>query len=146
MPCNLAVTITKAAVNAEQLQALLSLDVINQTVMAYLKVAEAYQKDAELYMRSFLYRTTNSMLIYLGNYTITIKQGGLVTVEGLRGEEAENERLRDTIATFLAQVADKLFAAKVQQSLVKLGRVKSKDATVRDEGTTVNVTMFSLEI
>ena len=145
MPCNLAVTITKALVLPEQLQQLLIPEIVTRVITAYIE-----QHREEYGSFGPLRTTTRDGIVtcYIGrlDYRIMIANGQ-VSVNFPPYKQTQAEKLSEELSQLLSRAADQLFASQVQQSLkAKFGRVRTNTATVDNQGTPQQVTVFSLEI
>ncbi len=144
MPCNLAVTITKAAVMPEHLQALLTPEIIEQIVTTYLSSHNEYKTCQPLRSRII----GETVRFYLGSlaYRITIT-GSQVALNFPPNEQYRAETLGTQLTQLLTRGADRLFASQVQQSLTaKFRNVQAQTATVDNQGTPQKVTVFTLEM
>src|SRR5436309_405092 len=116
MPCNLAVSITKAAVLPEYLASLLTPEVVEQVVMAYLKQHQTYKTYQPIRSRI----AGESVIFHLSSlaYRITIT-GGNVVINFPRYALQEADILAEELTTLLAKGAAKLFADQLQATLRK---------------------------
>lgn len=140
MPCSLAVSITKAAVNDEQLKALLTLSVMHQVIENFLKANATYKDQV-----SSNWQTDSYSVFYVGNCSVTIFNGGRISVDASQWSAREAETLSADITTLLARLADHLFAQQVQQALAGLGPVQAQTVAVDDQGVTRQATVLSLK-
>ena len=141
MPCNLAVSITKAAVNDEQLKQLLTTQVIHQVVKNFLSANEAYK--GQLYGD---WESSTSSVFYIGDCTLTVFNGGQVSVDASRWSRERAQTLNADIAKLLVRLADHLFAQQVQQALAGLGPVQVQTVDVDDQGITRQATVLTLNL
>ena len=140
MPCNLAISITKAAVSNEQLLKLLTPELISQAVKSFLSRHETYQ-----HQRYDDWQYRNSLIIYVGECTVTFTDGE-VKVEGPEWSTALVNALSADMTTLLSRLADYLFAQQVQQALASLGQVASQTVNVDDQGVTRQATVLSFNL
>lgn len=140
MPCNLAVSITKAAVSNEQLVQLLTPEAVYEAVKTFLSRHDAY-KD-QLFGD---WQSGSALMFYVGDCIVTIL-GAQVTVNGSEWSTQQAETLSADMNTLLARLADYLFAQQVQQALAGLGPVESQTMSVDDQGVTRQATVFTLNI
>jgi len=115
MPCNLAVSITKAAVSQEHLRKLLSDNpsLVAQVVLNYLV---QHQTVGHLHP-SIAGQTSFAVTFSLGNWFLTIRDGQ-VSIDAVRpGERREADALCQEVSEVLALLADELFLQQVQQLL-----------------------------
>ncbi len=144
-PCNLAVTIQKAAVLPSHLLALLTPEAVEKVVTAYLSSHAEYKNYQPLRSRI----SGESVIFHLGSlsYRVTIT-GGCVALNFPRYNQDKAATLSEELTQLLAQAADVLFAQQVKSTLTKkFGRVKQTTATVKDAAEEPQkVTVFTLDI
>ena len=140
MPCNLAISITKAAVSNEELLKLLTSEVVHEAVKNFLSRHETY-KDKVIGD----WQSEPTVWFYVGNCIITITNGQ-VTVNGPQWTKEEVEALSTDMNTLLSRLADYLFAQQVQQALTGLGPVETQVVNVDDQGVTRQATVLTLTI
>jgi hypothetical protein len=129
MPCNLAVSITKAAVTDERLRALLTPEAIGNVVLTYLQRNFASSRSSLLLARG------NVLSYSVGDLTLTIADGR-VDVDGSQGQVALAEKLATDVTGLLAAAGDRLFQGQVQQALRSVTtRAQSVDVTLEEENT-----------
>jgi hypothetical protein len=138
MPCNRAVSITKAAVTNEELLRLLSEPVVEQVVTAYL------QAKYEQHRPTLVNRYSGTLVFRVGGLYVTI-QGGAVSVRAY-GQEALAEQLAAELQTLLAQAADRLFQQQVGRALSLFGPVNTQVVEVESEGTVQRAAVFTLNL
>lgn len=136
MACNLAVSITKAAVSNEMLQSLLTLDVIESVLTAYA------QQQTGMTVR----RTPTALVVQVGRVAVTVVPGGQVETTAPDYLEAESRAVIDPIAALLAQAADQRFAQQVQAALATLGSVSAQQVTVDNEGQAQTATVLTMQL
>ncbi len=142
MPCNLAVTITKAVVAPEHLLKLLTPQVVEALVDGFVHQHPMFVQYASVRVTA----SRGVVTIWLGyNKQITIIDGQ-VSARFPRGNAAKGEELAQLISTLLAKGADRLFAQQVKKSLQQLGTVQEQQTKVQDGNQVIPVTMFKLEI
>src|SRR6266566_1253219 len=143
-PCNLAVTIQKAAVLPSHLLALLTPEAVEKVVTAYLSSHAEYKHYQPLRSRI----SGESVIFHLGSlsYRVTIT-GGSVALNFPRYNQDNAATLSEELTQLLSQ-ADVLFAQQVKSTLTKkFGRVKQTTATVKDAAEEPQkVTVFTLDI
>jgi len=143
MPCNLAVTITKAVVAPEHLLKLLTPQVVEALVDGFVRQHPTFVQYASVRVMT---APRGVVTIWLGyNKQMTIVDGQ-VSARFPRGEEANGEMCAQLISTLLAKGADRLFAQQVKKSLQQLGTVQEQQTKVKDGDQVIPVTMFKLEI
>jgi hypothetical protein len=143
MPCNLAVTIQKAAVNNKELAALLTPQVVKTLVESFVQQHEAFKPYQPIRL------TARGGMVYanLGDYTRSFSIIGTeVYVNFPRTEKEKGEEIAQLLTTLLSRGADRLFAEKVKKSLQKFGKVQASQATVKDGTQVVPVTMLKFEV
>jgi hypothetical protein len=152
MPCNLAVSITKAQVVPEQMRAFLTPDLIEQIVKSYL--AEQYP---QLVIKRVWtgYDTTWLDMAYDGG-TLSIAYNRTdaevrVRLAGRgytsRGDYQFGEQLTEEISELLARAGDALFARQVQSLLMGLGgQMATEHVLVEDAGVQRSATVFTVNL
>ncbi len=140
MPCGSAVTITKAGVLPEHVVSLLTPQVIELIVTAYLSQHPEYKM--MLPLRSTVIRET--VTFYLGRLDQRIEiTGNTVRVEFPRYARAAANTLSNELITLLEKAGDRLFAEQVKAALTaKFGTVQTSTATVNNQGEQQSVTAF----
>jgi hypothetical protein len=143
MPCNLAVTITKAVVAPEHLLALLTPEVIGQLITAFTSQSPEFQQYQPIRITTYG-DTVNVILGRLDRrFLITHNQ---VTSNFPRYEQTQADTLAQLLSNLLSRGADRLFAAQVRKALTeKYGDVKQTSETVSNQGQPQRVTLFSFE-
>ena len=144
MPCNLAVTITKAAVLPDHLVALLTPEVIEQVVTAYLQHHPVFKDYLPLRSKTI----GNVVTFFVSNlaYRITIT-GNQIAINFPPYAQDKATKLSGELVTLLSKTSDRLFARQVQKSLAaKFGNVQQQTAKVDNEGEQQTVTVFTLEV
>ena len=143
MPCNLAVTITKATVLPEHLQSLLTPAVVKTLVPAFLQQHPEYNSAGHI----SAWNQGDTVVFSVGDFTITVSKDTQVTVNTIRLRREAANKLAEQITTLLSIGADRMFVNQVQQVLTaKFGAVYSQTATVDNQGTQERVSVFMLEI
>jgi hypothetical protein len=140
MPCNLAVSITKAAVTEAHLRAILTPEVILPLIEAYLRLPGVLHAE-----RVTLQRQGDAIVVTVGRVTMTIREGRVET-QATRGYDVRAQELTDGISTLVAGIADELFAQQVRAALAPLGTVAAQQVTVDNDGFSQVVTMLMLHI
>lgn len=144
MPCNLAVSITKAAVTEDHLRALLTADTITDVVLRFLTQQYAC-------LSPQLLSASGRRLTFLldgGDITITIVDGK-VTTNATRYRLPQANDIVEAVSLLLAHLADMLFQRQVQQALT--GRfdahlVSAQTLDVENEGERQQAAVFTLEL
>jgi len=146
MPCDLAVTIQKAVIKEEQIQALMTPEVLEKAVVAYLKGHESYKMFQPV---CYAYGNTVDIFLLNGNspdYRVSVTAAG-VNVRLPRGMEAEAELLSSQLVKLLAAVGNKLLASHVRRTLKgQFGDVNQESATVDNQGQSQQVVKLSFEV
>jgi hypothetical protein len=155
MPCNLAVTITKAAITSEQLRSLLTPDIVTQMLTTYfqsqgyeLRADSFHDEQAGTYF-SITRQYGRVQCRVSGFFGIDIfVEHGQVTVNGTHlSQQGQVDDLLTQVSTLLVQAADLLFARQVQTALQSLGQpMTTETVTVNNQGTTQSATVFTLRI
>ena len=141
MPCNLAVSITKAAVIEAHLVALLTPEAILPLIEAYLRqpgVGVAGE-------RRSVERQGDAMVVTVGNVTMTIREGRGET-QATQGYDGRAKELTDGISALVAGIADALFAQQIRAALAPFGTVAAQQVTVDNDGVSQVVTMLTMTI
>lgn len=137
MPCNLAVSIAKAAIAEERLRALLTPEAIGDVVLKYLKQHYAASSPSLLPAR------VTALRYRVGTMVLTI-QDGQVTVAGSQGQRAA-EQLATNITGLLGATADRLFQQQVQQALRPF-TTQAQASTVSFEGRQQQAAVFHINL
>jgi len=145
MPCNLAVTITKAAVSQAQLVALLTPEVVQAVVEAYLRQPGVLAPGE-----------TAAVQRSGPTITITIQVGGgrriaMAIADGVvqattRTSDQRAQELVDALSPLLARAADARFAQQVQAALARLGPVTAQAVTVANEGIPQQAVVLTMRL
>jgi hypothetical protein len=144
MPCNLAVTITKVVVAPEHLRTLLTPEVIQSLVQAFVAQHPAFTS----YQPVRVSVLGSTVLVRLGRMdryvSLTAEQ---VTANFPRYEQEQAPAIVELFTQLLAKGADKLFATQVRTALAKdFGQVSQTSTTVSNQGQKQNVTLFSFDV
>lgn len=139
MPCNLAVSITKAAVTEAHLMALLTPEVILPLIEAYLRLPGVLHAE-----RVTLQRQGDAITVTVGRVTMTIREGRVET-QATRGDVRAQE-LTDGISALVAGIADALFAQQIRAALTPFGTVAAEQVTVDNDGVSQVVTMLTMTL
>jgi hypothetical protein len=110
MPCDLAVSIAKAALSRERLRALLTADAIKDVVLTYLVRQYAALSPTLLSAQG------NVVRYRLGRLTLTIADGE-VSLDGTRARATDADQLATNVSELLTQLAGRLFQKQVQDAL-----------------------------
>ncbi|NNJ13396.1 hypothetical protein EKD04_024015 [Chloroflexales bacterium ZM16-3] len=142
MPCNLAVSITKAAVTEERLRALLTPEAVQPVIAAYLRQPGVVGAGE----RVIVQRQGDGLAVTVGSLTLTIS-GGQVQTRATRGTNATRaQELADALSDLLALAADTRFAQQVRAALATFGTVAAQQVTVDNGGVTQAATVLTLHI
>ena len=134
MPCNLAVTITKATVTPQHLVTLLTVPTVEPVVHAYLM--------ARFPNESISTSTRGDLEMWVDDYIIRIAAGKVnVTAPNV----ATATQLADELTQLLALLADELFARQLTTLLTPFG-VTTQQVTVDNEGTSQSAYQFTLHL
>lgn len=142
MVCDLAVAITKAELPNERLQALLGqhLDQITQLVANYLQ-----RRHPRLQVK-----VAAAGCLEVGDgLTLRIDQTGAVTLEGQRTSRTAQylEDVSQEVTTFVALVADQLFAQEVERSLRAITPLLGKQtADVENAGKPQRAVIYAVRV
>jgi hypothetical protein len=138
MPCNLAVSIAKAAVSDERLRALLTPEAVKDVVLNFLKQQYAANSPALL--------SSNDTTLYyrLGSLVLTI-ENGVVRVNESAGNRVFAERVAAEVSRLLAAAADRLFQQRVQMALQSV-TTRAQVVDVNYEGRTQKAAVFSINM
>ena len=144
MPCNLAVTITKAVVAPEHLRKLLTPQVIQSLVQAFVAQHPAFTS----YQPVRVSVLGSTVIVRLGrmdrSVSLTAEQ---VTANFPRYEQEQAPAIVELLTQLLAKGADKLFATQVRTALAKdFGQVQQTSTTISNQGQKQNVTLFSFDV
>ena len=139
MPCNLAVSITKAAVSEAHLRAILTPEVILPLIEAYLRLPGVLHAE-----RVTLQRQGDAIVVTVGRVTMTIREGRVET-QATRGDVRAKE-LTDGISALVAGIADALFAQQIRAALTPFGTVAAEQVTVDNDGVSQVVTMLTMTL
>ena len=142
MPCNLAVTITKAAVTNEQLQKLLTPEVVKTLLESYISKHPNHKGQTP---HAFIRGDEVSLPILRYDCRVIIKNGQ-VRISTPRRNVEEAEALSGELAQLLSLAADKLFAGQVQKALASMGKVSGQTVTVDNQGQKQQARVFTLEV
>jgi hypothetical protein len=149
MPCNLAVTITKAVTAPEHLQALLTPEIVKTLVESFVRSHEIFQAYSNAQVRITTgTKAIDILLDWRHRITIYPNRQGVWQVQTLfqRGEEKLSQTVTELFTTLLAKGADRLYAKKVKGVLSSFGKVAESQAKVKDGEQTVDVTLLKFEI
>lgn len=144
MPCNLAVSITKAAVTEDHLRAFLTAETITDVVLRFL--TQQYARLSPQLMSASGRRLT--FLLDGGDITITIVDGK-VTTNATRYRLPQANGIVESVSLLLARLADMLFQRQVQQALTArfdARLVSTQTLDVENEGERQQAAVFTLEL
>jgi len=144
MPCNLAVSITKAAVTEDHLRALLTADVTSDVVLRFLE-----QQYPHLSPR-LISASGSRMVFWLdsGDITLTITNGQ-TTVDATRAQQRQANAILAQVSQLLARLADQRFQRQVQTALSARFGARLTSAQVIDvdnEGECQQAAVFTLTL
>jgi hypothetical protein len=142
MPCNLAVSITKAAVTEEHLLALLTPAVVQPVVVAYLRQPGVLTAGERVGVTTPGAR----VVVTVGALTFHIDGGRVSTVATAGATDARGRALVDALSALLALAADTLFAQQVRVALAAFGRVSQQSVTVDNGGVPQAATVLTLTL
>lgn len=153
MPCNLAVSITHAAVTNDYLASLLTPEIVAQIMRAYLMECGLHEDVQSMHKRAsnqvfaIEQLPDGSVRCRIGGYygiDLLIGSGGVVTVTTTYANQREEaEQWQQQIAALLSQAADQLFAAAIQQQLGSL--ISSTQlVAVENDGMPQQATVFTI--
>jgi hypothetical protein len=137
MPCNLAVSIARAAVSKPQLLALLTAEVVQKVSLAYL------QQQYALLNPSLAAVTGDRVTLHAGTSIITIGNGNVEVYDG-RGNRSQAEKLATEMQQLMVQLADQLLDQQIQSALGSLVQAV-QTVTVDTNGVAQQATVFTLE-
>lgn len=144
MPCNLAVTITKAAVTNEQLTKLLTPEIVKTLLETFIGQHPDHQAQTP---RATIRKQNGQVSLYISRYDCFLSViNGEVTISTPRYYTEQANDLMKQVALLLSKAADKLFVAQVQQALAKFGNVDAQTTTVDNAGEKQQVRVFTLEL
>ena len=141
MPCNLALTITRAAVSEDRLLALLTDDLVAAIVAAFL---------AERGLALTETRLPRGVAFAGGPIALTIVGGRVTGRTSSRWPTlADRDLLAGVMADLpdvLAQAGDQVFARKVLETLAAFGPVTAQQVSVDNEGVRQVATVLTLRL
>jgi hypothetical protein len=142
MPCNLAVSITKAAVTEDRLLALLTPAVVQPIIVAYLRQPGVLTAGERVTVTTPGAR----VVVTVGALTFHIDGGRVSTVATEGATDARGRELVDALSALLALAADARFAQQVRTALAAFGRVSQQSVTVDNGGVTQAATVLTLTL
>jgi hypothetical protein len=144
MPCNLAVTITKAVVAPEHLRALLTPEVIASLGESIVEKHPAFASYQPVRFRVY----NETVIVRLGRMDRTVTlTASQINANFPRFEQEQAPAIVELLSTLLSRGADKLFATQVRAALAeKYGPVQQASSTVMNQGQKQNVTLLSFEV
>ena len=148
MPCNLAVSITKAAVLPEHLQKLLTAPVIKVLVESFIKTHEVFKAYPNASVRVVKDNLVELVLDWGHRITIYRNFQGVWQVNGdfQRYERRLGEQITDLLSTLLTKGADRMYARQIKNALQTFGKVEESQAKVKQGTETLDVTLLTFEI
>jgi hypothetical protein len=141
MPCNLAVSITKAAVTEERLLALLTPEAVQPVVEAYLRQPGVLKPGESFNVN----RQGNRLMIMVGSLRLFIERGRVSTYATQGYNDVRGEELVSALSNLLALAADALFAQQVKAALAPFGKVAQQQVMVDNGGVTQAATVLTLK-
>jgi len=142
MPCNLAVSITKAAVTEEKLLALLVPEVVLPVVQSYLSQPGVLTADE----RANVGQQGARLLVYVGSLVLYV-EGGRVSTYATEGyNEVRGNELVAALSNLLALAADALFAQQVKAALARFGKVGQQQVMVDNGGVTQAAMVLTVKL
>lgn len=142
MACNLAVSITKAAVTEEKLLALLTPEKVQPVIASYLSQPNVLKAGES----SSVTVQANQIVVTVGSLRIFISSGRVTTNATQGYNDVRGRELVDGLSNLLALTADALFAQQVKAALAPLGKVKQQQVSVENGGVTQAAMVFTLNI
>jgi hypothetical protein len=141
MPCNLAVSITKASVTEEKLLALLTPDAVRPVVQSYLSQPGVLKPNEAATVAV----QGSRVVVAVGSLQLVVSGGRVTTTATAGYDDTRGRELVDALSTLLALAADALFAQQVRAALSGLGRqVTQQQVTVDNAGVTQAATVLTL--
>jgi hypothetical protein len=144
MPCNLAVSITKAAVTEDHLRALLTADTVSDVVLRFL--TQQYARRSPRLLSASGRRSV--FLMDEGDTLITITDGK-VTINAATLRPAQTDDILEAVSLLLARLADMLFQRQVQQALsarFDTRLIGTQTLEVENEGERQQAAVFTLDL
>ncbi len=142
MPCNLALTITKAAVSEERLLALLTDDLVAPIVTAFLTECGLALGETRLPRGGVEFAGDRLRLTIVGG-RVTGRTSSPWPTPADRDLLA---RLMADLPAVLAEAVDQVFARKVQETLAAFGPVSAQRVPVDNEGVRQGATVLTLRL
>lgn len=157
MPCNLAITITKAAVSEERLRALLTPEVVTSLLASYLQasgyaiVPESFQQQQPGTYASLQTLPDGRVQCRIGGYygiDVFVAPAGVVTVNTTTySQHSQADHVLADVTQLLSQATDALFARQVQAALASLGvPMTTEQVQVDQAGHVSPATVFTLRV
>lgn len=156
MPCNLAMTITKAAVSEDRLRALLTADVVTTLLTSYLQekhialIPDSFRATHPGPYASLQAREDGSVQCRIGGYygMDIFVQAGQVTVTGTTTtQQPDVDQMLQEVTHLLAQATDALFARQVQMALTALGvPMTTEQVQVEQAGQVSPAIVFTVRV
>lgn len=160
MPCNLAVTITKAGVSQKELQALLTPDVVATVVEAFIKTHPKFTKAKIAGRNGFgggiitvsLNAGVLGQRINIGTANtqawMGLTPGGVQAVFQRAQDKAYMDELAELLRELVSRTADTLYAKKVKALLETIAEdeVEETQQTVKAGPVEMAVTMLKFEL
>jgi hypothetical protein len=144
MPCNLAVSITKAAVTEDHLRALLTADTVSDVVLRFL--AQQYARRSPRLLSASGRRSV--FLMDEGDTLITITDGK-VTINAVALRPSQADDILEAVSLLLTRLTDMLFQRQVQQALsarFDTCLIGAQTLEVENEGERQQAAVFTLDL
>jgi hypothetical protein len=140
MPCDLAVTITKAAVTKEHLLKLLTPRVVADLLTRFL---QAKDKTARVMQPG----SGPTVYASMGYYSISITRGQVTVRASNRADTKAADALAKELQQLIAGLADTLFAKQVQAAMASAGaKVVAQQHVVTTEGVKQIATVLNFDL
>lgn len=141
MPCNQAVSITKAAIANEALRDLATPAMLAEALRAYL-TQQGKQERTDFTLNVY----DSFVRARIGNHIVVIERGQVTVTTYDRNLRTEGTALQDEIAAIVAALADEVFTQQVRAALATLGPITTKTTTVTNEGQQQQATVITLRV
>jgi hypothetical protein len=156
MTCNLAVSITKAALTPKHLRDLVTDDIATQVITTFLE-GQHPEYLSQIRVRTSQYAFEITLLPKAKgpgtSFRISITSDWRITAKAIaygyatRGDEALANQLVDEMTQLLSRTADALFARQVQSALSQLGGTFSiAPVMVEEAGQSASATLMTVNL
>lgn len=169
MPCNAAITITKAAVSADRLAGLLTPEVTSTLLTAHLEGLGLEQRTAASFSdhamsqdyarplpffavrqnQAGAYPRQGATTARIGGYygVDIIVEAGKVRVNCTNpAQQQYAEQIAEQISTLMGAAADMLFAQQVEATMARMGAVERQEVMVEDQGQQRTATVLTVRL